>query len=203
MIKLYHAPLARSVRILWLLEELGLEYELVTLELAPPAPKPFNQATPSGKVPTIEDGDITMFESGAILEYILERYGKGRLAPAAGSSLRASFLQWVHFAEGTAFTGLGNIFWHTRFKEDADKIPDAIADYRGWVSAALEVLERTLNGQDYLLGTEFSAADIMIGFTLLAAGPAGFLTDEVPNLQAYVARLASRPALRKALGATA
>ena len=63
MIKLYHAPLARSVRILWLLEELGLEYELVTLELAPPAPKPFNQATPSGKVPTIEDGDITMFES--------------------------------------------------------------------------------------------------------------------------------------------
>ena len=127
-IKLYHAPLSRSVRILWLLEELGLPYELVTLELTPPAPRPFAQATPTGKFPTIEDGAVTMFESGAILEYLIERYGERSLAPALDSPQRATYLQWVHFAEGTAFSGLGNIFWHTRFKQDAERIPEAIHD---------------------------------------------------------------------------
>ena len=84
MITLYHAPLSRSVRIVWLLEELGLPYELRTVALESPAPKPFAQKTPSGKVPTIEDGGVALFESGAILQYVLEKYGDGRLAPAAG-----------------------------------------------------------------------------------------------------------------------
>ena len=199
MIKLYHAPLSRSVRTLWLLEELGLPYELETIELRPPTPAPFVQPTPLRKVPVIEDGEVTMFESGAILEYILERYGQGRLAPATGSPLRAAFLQWVHFAEGTAFTGLGNIAWHTRFREDANKIPDAIADYRTWASAALEALERELGENDYLLGAEFSGADIMVGYTLLIAKSFGLLDESTPKVDAYLARLTQRPALRKAL----
>jgi glutathione S-transferase len=79
VIKLYHSPRSRSVRIYWLLEELGVPYELVTIDFTPPA-RPFAQSTPTGKVPTLEDGEVTMFESGAILEYVLERYGQGRLA---------------------------------------------------------------------------------------------------------------------------
>lgn len=201
MIRLYHAPLSRSVRVLWLLEELGLPYDLHAAPLEPPAPKPFAQKTPSGKVPTIEDGDTTMFESGAIVEYILEKYGNGRLAPPVGSPLRGSFLQWVHFADATAFTGLGNISWHTRFKQDAESVADALADYRRWAEAALDTLERSLRDKDFLLGAEFSAADIMVGYTVLVAKALGLVGEDHAAVDAYLARLTERPALRRALQA--
>src|SRR5262245_41023845 len=145
MIKLYHAPMTRSIRTYWLLEELGVPYEL-SLVTFTPAKMPFSQSSPWGKLPAIEDDGVAMFESGAILEYVLERYGNGRLAPKPGTPERAAFLQWVHFAEATAFPPLGNIAWH-RFKQDAESIPDAIADYRRWATAALDVLERALAGK--------------------------------------------------------
>jgi glutathione S-transferase len=201
VIKLYHAPLSRSVRVLWLLEELELPYDLQTAPLEPTEPRPFAQKTPTGKVPTLEDGEVTMFESGAILEYVLERYGDGRLAPPPGSPLRGAFLQWVHFADATAFTGLGNIAWHTRFKEDAASVADALADYRGWVRAALDALERALAGGPYLLGDDFSGADVMVGYTVLVAKALGLVGEEHPAVDAYLARLTRRPALRRALQA--
>jgi glutathione S-transferase len=201
MIRLWHSPRTRSARIYWLLEELGVPYELVTVEFTPPVPpaKPFLQRTPFGKLPALEDGDVTMFESGAILEYVVERYGRGRLAPAPGTPERAAFLQWVHFAEATAFPPLGNIAWHTFMRQDADRIPEAIADYRGWATAALDVLERALAGRDHLLG-EFSAADVMMGYTVACARWFGLLGDAHPNVGAYLARLEARPAFQKALG---
>ena len=198
MIKLYHAPLSRSVRVVWLLEEMGLPYELRAAPLEPTMPKPFAQKTPTGKVPTIEDDGVTMFESGAILEYVLEKYGGGRLAPAPGSPLRGPFLQWVHFAE-TAFTGLGNIAWHTRFKQDADRVADAVADYARWAEASLDALERELADKPFLLGDEFSAADIGIGYTVLVAKALGLVGEAHPAVDAYLARLTERPALRRAL----
>jgi glutathione S-transferase len=201
MIKLYHSPLSRSVRIIWLLEELGLPYELVRLELEPTVPKPFAQKTPTGKIPTIEDDTVTMFESGAILEYVLEKYGDGRLAPAVGSPLRGPFLQWVHFAEATAFTGLGNIIWHTRFKQDADRVADALADYRSWAEASLDSLERNLVGKEFLLGADFSGADIMVGYSVLVAKALGLVGEPHESVDGYLARLTTRPALRKALAA--
>ncbi len=200
MIKLYHSARTRSVRIVWLLEELALPYQLEVVPFTPPVPpaKPFAQRSPFGKLPAIQDGDLTMVESGAILEYILERYGQGRLAPAPGTPLRGVFLQWVHFAEATAFPPIGNIAWHT-FRQDADRIPDAIADYRGWAEAALETLERSLSGKDYLLGRDFSGADIMMGFTLECAKWFGLLDQRYPSVAAYLERLESRPAFQKAL----
>ena len=201
MIKLYHAPLSRSVRVLWLLEELGLPYELQSAPLEPPAPKPFAQNTPSGKVPTIEDDGVTIFESGAIVEYLLEKYGSQGLAPPVGSPLRGPFLQWVHFADATAFTGLGNIAWHTRFKEDSESAADALADYRKWAEASLDALERTLRDKDFLLGVEFSAADIMVGYTVLVAKALGLVAENHRAVDAYLSRLTARPAFRKALQA--
>jgi glutathione S-transferase len=200
MITLYHSPRTRSARIYWLLEELGLPYELKQVPFVPPAApgaKPFAQGSPSGKFPTIEDGDLVMFESGAILEYLIEKYGNGRLAPAPGTPLRGPYLQWVHFAEGTAFPALGNIAWHM-FKGDSDKIPDALADYRRWAEAALDVLERALAGNEYLLGAEFSGADIMMGYTLKCAKWFRVLGDAHPTVLAYANRLESRPAFQKA-----
>jgi glutathione S-transferase len=102
MIKLYHAQFTRSIRILWLLEELGIPYKLATVAFKPPRHS-FEQDTPTGKFPAIEDDGLVLSESGAILEYLIEKYGKGRLAPAVGSPDRGPYLQWVHFAEATAF----------------------------------------------------------------------------------------------------
>ncbi len=198
MIKLYHAPMTRSLRIVWLLEELGLRYELEKVTFVPPSAAPFSQATPSGKLPVIEDGDLVMFESGAILEYILERYGGGRLAPAVGTPLRGTFLQWVHFSEATLFPPLGEIAWHTMFGPETSRSPVAADTARRRAAATLAVLEKALAGKDHLLGRDFSAADIMMGFSLLAAQYFGVLGDDYPNVRTYIARLAERPAFQKA-----
>lgn len=202
MINLYHSPRTRSVRIYWLLEELGVPYQLETLAFTPDALKgpEYLKVHPLGKLPAIQDGDVTMFESGAILEYILEQYGNGRLAPAPGSAARAAFLQWVHFAEATATPPLADIAQHMLFKPEAERIPAVIADAQARVAVVLGALEQALAGKQYLLGSEFSAADIMMGYSLLLVKWFGLLTPEYPNVTAYLARLQQRPALQKALG---
>lgn len=199
MIRLYFAPRTRSVRILWLLEELGLPYELERVEFLPPAKRFFAQNTPTGKLPTIVDGQITLCESGAIVEYILERYGEGRLAPAVGSPERPQFLQWLHFAESTAFPPLGIVVWLTLYRQDSEQHPAVVEDARGRAVASFEFLERELGDRQYLLGDEFSAADVMMGFTLTAAQILELLDDSYPRVFAYVTRLQQRPAFLKAI----
>jgi glutathione S-transferase len=198
MIKLYHAPFTRSIRVLWLLEELGIPYKLEAVKFTPPK-LPFGQASPYGKVPAIEDGDLVMMESGAIVEYLLERYGDGKLAPRIGSDDRGRYLQWVHFAEATALPPVGEIVRHTLFKPEAERIPAVVEDARARAAVTFGVVERALHGKPYLLGDEFTAADIMMGVTLLIARRFELLGESLPNLTAYVARLEARPALAKAL----
>jgi glutathione S-transferase len=189
MITLYHAPRTRSVRILWLLEELGLPYELKKVEFVRPS-KTFSQRTPLGKLPVIEDGEVTICESG-----------QGQLAPAVGSPLRGRFLQWLHFAEGTAYPPLGVIVWHTFYKGDADGLPGVIDDARDRARTALDFLEQALAGKSYLLGDDFSGADIMVGFTLAVARALNVLDDRYSQLAAYLARLEERSAFQRALAA--
>jgi glutathione S-transferase len=198
MIKLYHAPMSRSIRIHWLLEELGIPYQLQTVEFQIPN-LPFSQLTPLKKLPVLEDGDVMMLESGAILEYLLERYGGGRFAPPVGSAQRAAYLQWLHFAEATAFPPLGEIVRNTMFKPEAERIPAVVEDARARARVTFDVVERHLADKRYLLGAEFSGADMMMGFTLLAAKRLGVLDDTFPNLGAYLGRLLARPALKKVL----
>lgn len=198
MIKLYFAPRTRSVRILWLIEELGLPYELERVDFLPPAKKFFAQQTPTGKLPTIEDGNVVMCESGAIVEYILERYGGGRLAPPVGTRERAAYLQWLHFAESTAFPPLGILVWLTLYRDDAGQHAAIVEDARARASMGLDFLEHALGRKAYLLGDDFSAADIMLGFTLVAAQLLGVLDDRYPGLNGYLARLRDRPAFQKA-----
>jgi glutathione S-transferase len=197
MIALYFAPRTRSVRVRWLLEELGVPYELRRVTFNVPK-QTFDQDTPLGKFPVLEDGDVTICESGAIVEYLVERYGKGRLAPPIGSPLRGPYLQWIHFAEATAFAPLGVIVWHTLYQQDADAVPQVITGARTRAHAALAFVERALTGKEYLLGAEFSAADVMMGFTLIAARIFGVLDDRYPNIARYLARLESRPAFQAA-----
>jgi glutathione S-transferase len=198
MIKLYHASRTRSIRIVWLLEELGTPYELATVPFKPPR-RSFEQNTPAGKFPVIEDGALVMFESGAILEYLIERYGNGRLAPAIGSAERGPYLQWVHFAEATAFPPIGEVARHTFFLPETERVQTVAEDGRERAVKALDVLERALAGKQYLVGNQFSGADIMVGYSLLAARALGLIDPAHINVGAYWERLATRPGLQKAL----
>ena len=199
MIKLYFAPRTRSVRILWLLEELGLPYELKRIEFERTSDRFFVQKTPTGKLPTLEDGEVVMCESGAIVQYLLERYGEGRLAPAPGAPERARFLQWLHFAESTAFPPLGITVWLTQYRDDSEGYETIVRDAGARAAATFEYLEKEFGPGPYLLGDDFSAADVMMGFTLVAGRLLGVLDERFPALNAYVDRLAARPAYQKAL----
>jgi len=197
LITLYHAPRTRSVRVRWLLEELALPYALETVTFNPDGS--FGQATPLGKLPVIEDDDTVICESGAILEYILERYGHGRLAPSIGSPDRGRFLQWMHFAESTAYSPLSPLIWHGFYRRNADQFPEVMADARMRSAAALDFAERSIGSGPYLLGETFTAADIMLAFTLFAAQTVGVLDQRFPQLSEYLARLQQRPAYLRAI----
>ncbi|MGH7897355.1 MAG: glutathione S-transferase family protein, partial [Candidatus Binatia bacterium] len=134
----------------------GLPYELETPPFRPPS-VPFTQQTPLGKFPTLVDGDVVLGESGAILEYLLERHGKGRLAPAPGAPLRPAFLQWVHFAEATLMPPFGEIVRHTLFKPEPERIPAVVSDARARAAATLAVVEKALAGKQYLVATSSRA----------------------------------------------
>ena len=202
-LKLWFAPRTRAVRIVWLLEELGLPYELERVTFEPTSDTFFQQATPTGKLPTLEDGDVVMCESGAITEYLVERHGQGRLAPAVGDVRRAAYLQWLHFAESTAFPPIGIVIWLTRYRSDGDDacIAQVVADARERAASGFDHLEREFGPGPWLLGESFTAADVMLGFTLTAASLVGVL-DPVrqPKTAAYLGRLQERPAYRQAAG---
>jgi len=198
VLKLYFAPRTRAVRVRWLLEELELPYELQRVTFKRTAGQFFIQDTPTGKLPTLVDGDVVMAESGAIVQYILGRYGAGRLAPAQDSADWPAFLQWLHYAESTAFPPLGILVWLTLYRQDAAQHPALVDDARQRIATTLTRVEQALAGRSYLVGETFSAADIMMGFTLVAAAALGQLGPEFPSLRAYVERLQARPALQRA-----
>ena len=190
--------MTRSLRVVWLLEELGVPYELRRVEFQPPRQGFFSQATPLGKLPVLEDDGVVFCESGAMLEYVLERHGAGRLAPAPGSRERGPFLQWIHYAEGTLYPPLGTLVFHTFYRQDAADLPSVIDDARDRAGSALDFLADQLGDQEYLLASGFSAADVMMAFTLIVAQITGLLPGRWPTLAAYLDRLQSRPAYQRA-----
>jgi glutathione S-transferase len=202
MRRLYHAPASRSCRVRWLLEELGLDYEIVGMQinaesLQTPA---YLAKNPLGRVPTLEDGGTVIFESGAILEYLLETYGDGRLEPPVGSSDRAAYLQWFHWAEATALPPISDFVQHSFLRPEAERIPAVVVDAAARTRKCLAVADQALEGRSYIAGDEFSAADIMLGYTVQLAKITGQLTDATPQLGAYLERLAARPGFQKAFG---
>lgn len=201
MIRLYHSPRSRSARVYWLLEELGLPFEIEAVTFTPESLKSpeYLQVHPLGRVPAIRDGDLTMFESGAIVEYILEKYGQGRLAPPPGTAEKGRFLQWLHFSEATTLPPLADIAQHTLFKPEAERLPSVIEDAQRRVNEVLGVFESALEEKPYLLGEEFSAADIMVGYALTLVKWFGLLTESHPNTVDYLQRLEERPAYKKAI----
>jgi glutathione S-transferase len=197
MLTLYHVPFSRSLRVRWLLEELGLPYRLETRSFGDLRRPEHLALHPLGKVPVLADGNVVLFESGAIVQHLLEIHGEGRLEPERGSPERALFLQWFHYAEASMTPPLGLIVRHTVLLPEAERIPAVAEQARAQAAQAFAPVERALAGRAWLL-PEFSAADVMMGYSAKLASLLRLLGDAQPNLAAYLARCEERPAWRRA-----
>jgi glutathione S-transferase len=196
VLKVYHVPGSRSVRVVWLCEELELSYQRVPIDFSPEyrASAEWRRLNPVGKVPAMTDGDLILFESGAMVEYLLDRYGEGRLRPTPGSVAYARYLQWSWFAEATFARPLGEIVNHQRVF-GAESSPRMLDEMRDRSRSCITAIEDVLAGQDYLIDGEFTAADIMMGYSLfLALRVKAMEEGEFPEVTAYYDRLKARPA---------
>lgn len=201
MITIHHARRARSARVIWLLEELGVPYQLHTLEFKQEALQSpeHMRLHPLGLVPVIQDGDITMYESGAILEWVLENYANGRLAPAAGSgAARAEYLQWFHFGEASIAVYVSEIVRNRFGFPEAERSDDVVVYARRRLRKALDVVEGVVAQREWMLGAEFSAADIMVAYGIVMARITAELPKELTAIAGYLERLKKRPAYAKA-----
>lgn len=202
MLTIHHVPNTRSLRVIWLCEELGLPHVVKTIDFTGPyrATPEWRALNPVGKVPAMTDGDFSMFESGAMVQYLLDRHGNGRLQPAAGTEAHARYLQWSWFAEATYARPIGEIVNHRRAFGEAGQIPAVIEEMKGRARLCSEAVDRELRDRPFLLGDEFSAADIMMGYSVLIARRLTSV-DGLDALAAYWERLSSRPAFQRAAAA--
>ena len=213
MIIVHHLNNSRSQRVLWLLEELGLDYEVRRYQrnaktmLAPPE---LRAVHPLGKSPVIEDAGQVLAESGAIVEYLAERYGEGRLVPPAGTPERLRYRYWLHFAEGTAqpplllkllFDRLDKgpmpFFVRPVARAIAQRAKDTFIQPN--IDRNLDFMERELAKSEWFAGAGFSAADVQMSFPLEAAVVRGGLDAKRPRLMGFLERIHARPAYRRAI----
>ena len=200
MLKLHFAPNSRAGRIVWLLEELGLPYDINKMAFHPQDLKSDEHRSrhPLGRVPVLEDGEISIYESGAIVEYIIERHKNGGLKPEVASDLYPMFLQWFHYCEGMVMPPINTIIVQTILLPEDRRDETALGEAQRLLSKALAPVEENLEGKDYLIG-DFSAADIMLGHSCFMSNRLGCVTDEMTNLKAYVERIQQRPAFKTAI----
>jgi len=199
MIKIIHGKRTRSARVIWLLEELGVPYELEPIEFKSEvlhAPEHL-ALHPLGLLPVVQTDGVTFFESGAIVEYLLEKYGQGRLAPTPGTPERALYLQWFHYGEASLATHVSNIV-RQRFGAPAVKSADVLEDARVRFVEAATVVDDALSDRPYICGDELSAADIMVSYGLVMSRITRELPAELGNIAAYLERLKQRPGYAKA-----
>ncbi|HTV84585.1 MAG TPA: glutathione S-transferase [Dyella sp.] len=213
MITVHHLNHSRSQRVLWLLEELGLPYEIKRYErdrktmLAPPE---LRAVHPLGKSPVITDGELTLAESGAIIQYLGDRYGAGRLIEAPGTPTRLRINYWLHYAEGSAMpllllklvfrrvqTAPAPFFVRPVAKGIAGKVQHDFVDPQ--IALHLAYMEGELARAEWFGGAPFSVADIAMSFPLEVAAARGGLDERYPHLQAFLQKIHARPAYRRAI----
>ncbi|MGV2986527.1 glutathione S-transferase family protein [Vibrio sp. E150_011] len=197
MITLHHLNKSRSKRIIWLLEELGVDYQIKPYQrdsvtfLAPPELKSIH---PLGKSPVLEDDGLIVTESGAITEYLIDKYGKGSLAPARGTREYTEYSQWLHFAESSAILPLLLKLFVTK---DGCKT-NFLADYADAETAkVLSYFDQSLAGKTYLVDEQLSGADIMMSFIVENLVNNGAIAN-FSNLEKYAKQLATHDAFNKA-----
>ena len=203
MITLFHAPGSRSVRIIWLLEELGLEYKLETIKRGE-INQAFIDANPFSKFPTIIDNNIVMSESVAIVQYILQKYGEGRLEPDHNSHEYAEYLQWLNFGESVLIDPIVSILINKIFRPEEHRHEYSIQSAEQSFAKTIKTLNSIMEGRTYIMGDDFTAADIINGYTLRLADNLKLLSasPETENVVGYFKSLQSRTAYQKAIADT-
>jgi len=200
-IQLYHCKDARSLRPLWTLEEMGLDYELVTM----PFPPRFRhdgylEVNPLGTVPYMIDGDVTMSESSGISQYLVDTHGPSELGLKAGDADYGSYLNWLHRSDATLTFPQTIVLRYAHFEAEERKIPQAAEDYTQWFFARLRSVEDTAANHEYLCADRFTIADICVGYALYLADKALGLSDGFkPNTMDYYKRITSREGFRRAV----
>lgn len=197
MLKLYYIPNSRATRPRWLLEELGVPYELVRLPAALDERKASNYVKihPHARVPALADDDVTIFESAAIVLYLADKFMDKGLAPALDSPDRGHYLQWNVYSMVTMEPPIYQIYRHTQGLPEAQRIPSIEQESRNTFQEVARVLETTLSAQPYIVGKEFTAADVMIGATGYWGRNLG-LFENYPAILDYVKRVSERPAFK-------
>ena len=213
MIVVHHLNNSRSQRILWLLEELGLDYEVIKHQRDPAtnlAPPGLLAVHPLGKSPVIIDGDLTLAESGAIMDYLLERHGGGRLVPTSGTPAWVRYRYWMHYAEGAA---MPNLLLRALFDQiEAARVPFFLRPFTRGIAGRvketlvqpqldrhLDFLEAELAASTWFAGEDLSAADIQMSFPIQAAAARAGLDARRPRLMKFIERIEARPAWRRSV----
>jgi len=201
MLTVHHLGKSQSERIVWLCEELGIPYELKHTardSRTMLAPAPYKALHPIGSAPVIADGDLVLAESGAIVEYIIAKHGNGRLALGAGHPDFAQYLYWFHFANGTLQAGMGRLMMLNRLKLDSDN--PVLVTSKARVDRAFDLVDARVREAEYFAGKDFTAADIMMGFSLTTMRYfQPYDLGRCPNIVKYMARIGARPAYRRAM----
>ena len=200
MLKLHFAPNSRAGRIVWLLEELELPYEINKMAFHPKDLKSdeHRERHPLGRVPVLDDGDIRIYESGAIVEYVLERHKNGGLKPAVDSSEYPNYLQWFHYCEGMVMPPINTIIVQTILLPPERKDETVLGQAQRLLTKSLAPVNEALEGKDYLIGN-FSAADVMLGHACFMSNRMGCVPEEMVHLRQYVENISNRDAFKTAI----
>ena len=200
MLTLHFAPNSRAGRIVWLLEELELEYDINKMAFNPKDLKSDEHRArhPLGRVPVLDDGDVRIYESGAIVEYVIERHKNGGLKPEVSDPLYPEYLQWFHYCEGMVMPPVNTIVVQTLLLPPDRRDETVLGQAQRLLAKALEPVDESLAGRDYLIGG-FSAADVMLGHACFMSNRLGCVSDEMANLKGYVERISERPAFKTAI----
>ena len=200
MLKVHFVAGTRAGRVVWLLEELGLEYEVNIMPFTKEGLKSSEHRARHalGRVPVLEDGDISIFESGAIIDYVLERHINGGLKPSSDAPEFPFYLQWYHYCEGMVMPPMNQIVVQTILLPPDRRDETVLNQAKNLLTKSLAPVNENLADKDYLIG-DFSAADIMLGHSCFMANRLGCVNDEMLNIKDYVARIADRSAFQKAI----
>ena len=200
MLKVHFAPNSRAGRIIWLLEELKLPYEVNRMDFHPKDLKSEEHRSrhPLGRIPVLDDGDVRIYESGAIVEYVLERHKNGNLKPDVSSNTYPNYLQWFHYCEGMVMPPINTIVVQTILLPEDRRDETVLNQAKKLLSKSLEPVNKVLEGKEYLIG-DFSAADIMLGHACFMSNRLGCVSEEMLNMKSYVDNINKRPAFQTAI----
>jgi glutathione S-transferase len=192
--KLYHCPNARSLRPLWALEEMGLDYELVNMEFPPRFMHAgYLDINPLGTVPTFIDGDLTMTESAGICQYLVDRYGPHPIGMSVDEPAYGEYLNWLHRSDATLTFPQTLVLRYSRLEPEERQLPQVVEDYGKWYLSRLRSVETAIEGKQYLCADRFTIADITVGYALFLGVSLGLDERYKPNCKRYLASLMERP----------